>query len=32
MGTSSGWMVEGSPDAVLDKYNKLIDAYNSVRY
>ena len=32
MGTSSGWMVEGSPDAVLDKYNKLVDAYNSVRY
>jgi len=32
MGTSSGWMVEGSPDAVLDKYNKLVDAYNTVRY
>ena len=32
MGTSSGWMVEGSPDALLDKYNKLIDAYNSVRF
>lgn len=32
LGTSSGWMVEGSPDAVLDKYNKLVDAYNLVRY
>jgi len=32
MGTSDGWKVEGSPDAVLDKYNKLIDAYNSVRF
>jgi uncharacterized protein YfiM (DUF2279 family) len=32
MGTSAGWMVEGSPDAVLDKYNKLVDAYNTVRY
>jgi hypothetical protein len=32
MGTSAGWMVEGSPDAVLDKYNKLVDAYNMVRY
>jgi hypothetical protein len=32
LGTSSGWMVEGSPDAVLDRYNKLIDAYNSVRF
>jgi hypothetical protein len=32
MGTASGWMVEGSPDALLDKYNKLIDAYNSVRF
>jgi len=32
MGTSAGWMVEGSPDAVLDKYNKLVDAYNLVRY
>ena len=32
MGTSDGWKVEGSPDAVLDKYNKLIDAHNSVRF
>jgi hypothetical protein len=24
--------VEGSPDAVLDRYNKLVDAYNAVRY
>jgi hypothetical protein len=32
MGTSAGWMVEGSPDAVLDKYNKLVDAYNLVHY
>jgi len=31
-GTSSGWMVEGSPAAVIDKYNKLIDANNSVRF
>jgi Protein of unknown function (DUF3829) len=31
MGTSSGWMVDGSPDQVLDRYNKLVDAYNSVR-
>jgi hypothetical protein len=32
MGTSSGSSVEGSPDAVLDKYNRLVDAYNLVRY
>jgi Protein of unknown function (DUF3829) len=32
MGTSSGATVEGSPDAVLDKYNRLVEAYNLVRY
>ncbi len=32
MGTSSGWMVDGSPDQVLDRYNKLVDAYNAVRF
>jgi hypothetical protein len=32
MGTSAGPTVEGSPDAVLDKYNRVIEAYNLVRY
>jgi len=29
LGTSAGWMVKGSPDDLLTKYNKLIDSYNS---
>jgi hypothetical protein len=32
MGTSAGPTVEGSPDAVLDKYNRVIEAYNLARY
>jgi hypothetical protein len=32
LGTSAGPMVEGSPDAVLDRYNRVIEAYNVVRY
>jgi hypothetical protein len=32
MGTSNGATVDGSPDAVLDKYNRLVEAYNLVRY
>jgi hypothetical protein len=32
LGTSAGPGVEGSPDAVLDKYNRLIEAYNLARY
>jgi hypothetical protein len=32
LGTSAGPSVEGSPDAVLDKYNRLIEAYNLARY
>jgi hypothetical protein len=32
LGTSVGLTVEGSPDAVLDQYNRVIEAYNLVRY
>ena len=31
VGTSSGWMVNGSPDKVLYQYNQLISSYNSLR-
>lgn len=28
IGTASGWMIDGGPDAVLQKFNRLVDAYN----
>ncbi len=30
MGGFGGWMIEGSPDAVVDEYEDFVDAYNSV--
>lgn len=30
LGTSSGWMVDGSPDKLIDAYNDLIGRYNSL--
>src|SRR5690606_5727289 len=27
LGTGAGWMIEGSPDQVIDRYNKLIRSF-----
>ncbi|MFK7988647.1 MAG: YiiG family protein [Sandaracinaceae bacterium] len=32
LGTSAGWMTDGSPDKFLNGYNDLIRAYNALRY
>jgi len=31
LGTSSGWMTDGSPDELFQKYDRLVDAYNRMR-
>ena len=31
VGTNSGWMVEGSPDKLVNKYNELVSRSNSTR-
>lgn len=32
LGTSGGWMTDGSPDKLMDGYNDLVRAYNGLRY
>jgi hypothetical protein len=32
MGTSSGWMVRGSPDRLVNEYNEMIGTYNSLTW
>lgn len=32
VGTNAGWMVDGSPDQLIERYNEMIGAYNSLRW